>query len=108
VVLPDLQKRRKEVVRVFSRVMGSAKPFNISIGIPLDQYPIVALALLASRFLQRDNPFRARRAGSSARPSSRRRQRARRAHEARGAAARQLGATVSLPKLIAFLDKSLV
>jgi ATP-dependent helicase/nuclease subunit B len=55
VVVPDLQQRRKEVVRVFSRVMqpgcqlpGAAKaamPFNVSIGIPLSQYPLVALAL---------------------------------------------------------------
>jgi probable DNA repair protein len=55
VVVPDLQKRRSEVVRVFSRVMqpghnlpGAAKtpmPFNISLGKPLHAYPLVAAAL---------------------------------------------------------------
>ena len=59
VVVPDLQKRRSEVVRVFSRVMqpgrhvvpaqaGTPLPFNVSLGKPLSSYPLVdgALALL--------------------------------------------------------------
>jgi len=58
VVVPDLQKRRAEVVRVFSRVMqpgcnlpGAARtpmPFNVSLGKPLSAFPLVdcALALL--------------------------------------------------------------
>ena len=55
VVVPDLQKRRSEVVRVFSRVMqpgynlpGSPKtpmPFNVSLGKPLHSYPLVGAAL---------------------------------------------------------------
>ena len=61
VVVPDLEARRKEVVRVFSRMLdpgwnvpgarsaGSAVPlFNLSLGEPLSAWPVVdaALALL--------------------------------------------------------------
>jgi ATP-dependent helicase/nuclease subunit B len=55
VVVPDLRKRRREVARIFSRVMqpgynlpGAAKapmPFNISLGLPLESYPLVGAAL---------------------------------------------------------------
>jgi len=55
VVVPDLGKRRAEVVRVFSRVMqpgynlpGAANtpmPFNVSVGKPLHSYPLVGAAL---------------------------------------------------------------
>lgn len=55
VVVPDLRKRRREVARSFSRVMqpgynvpGSAKtplPFNVSLGLPLDGYPLAGAAL---------------------------------------------------------------
>jgi ATP-dependent helicase/nuclease subunit B len=45
VVVPDLGKRRQEVVRVFSRVMQSALPFNVSLGRPLATYPLVDAAL---------------------------------------------------------------
>ena len=55
VVVPELQAKRKEVVRVFSRVMHpafnlpgeqrKALPFNVSLGMPLLQYPVVALAM---------------------------------------------------------------
>jgi probable DNA repair protein len=60
VVVPDLAKRRKEVVRVFSRVMQpgynlpatcsvaapkSAMPFNVSLGAPLTGVPLVHAAL---------------------------------------------------------------
>src|SRR5258706_5535988 len=58
VVVPGLGQRRAEVVRVFSRVMGGAKPFNISIGIPLERYPVVALALLILRFSQEQLTFK--------------------------------------------------
>ena len=59
VVVPDLERRRQEVARIFSRMMepgwnlpGAAVrplPFNISIGVPLAAYPIAhaALGLLA-------------------------------------------------------------
>jgi len=45
VVIPGLEQRRREVARVFTRVMGSTSPFNISIGEPLSGYPLVAFAL---------------------------------------------------------------
>src|SRR5437763_67164 len=62
VVIPSLQEDRKEVARVFSRVMrpGGEKagmPFNISIGIPLERYPVVALALSVLRVSQEEIPF---------------------------------------------------
>ncbi|HEU4924235.1 MAG TPA: PD-(D/E)XK nuclease family protein, partial [Burkholderiales bacterium] len=56
VVVPDLGRRRSEVVRVFSRVMqpgynlpGAARtpmPFNVSLGKPLALYPLVDAALM--------------------------------------------------------------
>src|SRR5256885_1561655 len=62
VVVPSLQEDRKEVARVFSRVMRpggekAAMPFNISIGIPLERYPVVALALSVLRVSQEEIPF---------------------------------------------------
>src|SRR4051794_18457122 len=45
VVVPDLGQRRAEVARVFARTMGTAAPFNISIGRPLKTYPLVHAAL---------------------------------------------------------------
>ncbi len=55
IVVPDLQLRRREVARVFTRVMQpgrnlpgapqGALPFNISIGEPLSGYPLVHAAL---------------------------------------------------------------
>jgi probable DNA repair protein len=62
VVVPSLQEDRKEVARVFSRVMRpagekAAMPFDISIGIPLERYPLVALALSVLRVSQEEIPF---------------------------------------------------
>ncbi len=55
VVIPDLAKRRREVVRVFSRFMqpgcnlpGASRepmPFNVSLGAPLSDAPVVHAAL---------------------------------------------------------------
>jgi probable DNA repair protein len=45
VVVPDLEQRRREVARVFARVMGSGAPFNLSAGEPLSSYPMVSFAL---------------------------------------------------------------
>jgi probable DNA repair protein len=55
VVVPDLQLRRKEVARVFSDVLrpgwnlpgvqAQAMPFDISIGVALVDFPLVAVAL---------------------------------------------------------------
>ena len=66
VVVPDLAKRRKEVVRVFSRTMDPAcklpgaqrrsMPFNVSMGEPLADYPLVhcALSLIELSFRELD------------------------------------------------------
>jgi ATP-dependent helicase/nuclease subunit B len=59
VVVPDLKGRRKEVVRVFARVMGTSKPVNVSLGMPLSQYPLVAQALHLIRFSHEELPFEA-------------------------------------------------
>jgi len=68
VVVPQLAQRRREVVRVFSRVMrpgyplpGAAKtplPFNVSLGEPLANYPLAdaALTLLEFSFQPIDFP----------------------------------------------------
>src|SRR5262245_16955333 len=107
VVVPSLQEKRKEVVRVFSRVMGDVKPFDISIGIPLVQYPIVALALTVIRFSEEQLPFdevsrvvRSPFIGGAETELAPRMRLETRLRD-------KLGATVALPKLIALLDKKL-
>ncbi|HEX7954182.1 MAG TPA: PD-(D/E)XK nuclease family protein, partial [Burkholderiales bacterium] len=55
VVVPELGQRRREVARVFTRIMDPARhlpgagrrtlPFNISLGVPLTDYPLVNAAL---------------------------------------------------------------
>src|SRR5438105_3729061 len=55
VVVPELGRRREEVVRVFSRVMqpgcnlpghkSAPMPFNVSLGRPLCAYPLISAAL---------------------------------------------------------------
>jgi probable DNA repair protein len=50
VVVPDLGLRRRQVARVFRRVMGSPLPFELSIGEPLARYPIVEFALSLLEF----------------------------------------------------------
>ena len=57
VVVPDLKLRRREVARVFARVMGSPLPFELSIGEPLADYPVVAFALSLLEFAGREIPF---------------------------------------------------
>ena len=59
VVVPDLQRRRSEAARIFSRTLQpgynlpsakpAAAPFNVSLGLPLAAWPLVdaALSLLA-------------------------------------------------------------
>ena len=106
VVVPSLEEKRKEVVRVFSRAMhpGGEKgvmPFNVSIGIPLVQYPVVALALSVLRISQEEVPFEeASRivrspfiCGGESELGARMRLEAR--------LREKLGASVALPKLIA-------
>src|SRR5205823_4085616 len=114
VVVPRLETRRKEVVRVFSRVMrpghhlpGAQKaplPFNVSLGEPLSSYALVdaALGLLelsfhsveferASKLLR--SPFLAGAESEMARRAT---------LDVR--LRRKLEATVALPKLIAFAE----
>jgi len=114
VVVPELAQRRKEVLRVFSRVMqpgfnlpGAApapQPFNVSLGVPLADYALVDAALRliqlsfqeiafaqASRLLR--SPFLG---GAEAEGARRARLDAR--------LRATLGAGVSLPKLIASIE----
>ncbi|HET7763484.1 MAG TPA: PD-(D/E)XK nuclease family protein [Burkholderiales bacterium] len=109
VVVPDLHERRAEAARVFSRVMGGgAKPFDLSIGIPLAEYPVVALALSLIRFSQEQLPFEE--AGRIVRSpfigGAETELAARMRLDAR--LREKLEATVSLPKLIALLDRKFV
>ena len=111
VVVPDLAQRRTEVVRAFSRVMepgyqlpGAAKralPFNVSLGRPLAEYPLVdaALALieLSVRELEFARASRLVRSPFLGGADSEMTRRARLDATLR----KTLGATVSLPKLVA-------
>src|SRR5712691_3383452 len=114
VVVPRLETRRKEVVRVFSRVMrpgyhlpGAEKaplPFNVSLGEPLSNYPLVDMALLLLEFSSGVIPFeRASRLIRSPFLAGAESDMARRATlDVR--LRRNLEATVALPKLIAFAE----
>ncbi len=67
VVFPELEKRRKEVARVFARVMhpghnlpGAERkplPFNISFGAPLADYPLVRAAVSLLELAAGEIPF---------------------------------------------------
>jgi len=57
VVVPDLKLRRREVARVFGRVMGSPLPFELSAGEPLSDYPLVSFALDVIALSQGEMPF---------------------------------------------------
>ena len=110
VVVPDLGQRRKEVVRVFSRMMQPAwnlpgagrtpMPFNVSLGAPLADFPLVAFALSLLELSFRDLDFatvsRLVRSPFLGGAESELTQRARLDADLR----ETLGATVSLPKLI--------
>jgi ATP-dependent helicase/nuclease subunit B len=118
IVVPDLQQRRNEVVRVFSRVLqpgfnlpGAAKapmPFNVSLGLPLARYPVVALALNLLRFSQESIPFEdaSRLIRSPFLGGAELELAARAKLDVR--LRRKLEATVSLPKLIGLLDESVL
>ncbi|MGH9575811.1 MAG: hypothetical protein ACRD3R_00120, partial [Terriglobales bacterium] len=67
VVVPELGQRRKEVARVFARVMHpaynlpgaekTALPFNISLGAPLADYPLARAALSILELASGEIPF---------------------------------------------------
>ena len=67
VVVPELGQRRREVARVFARVMHpagnlpgaeqKALPFNISLGAPLADYPLVRAALAILELTSGEIPF---------------------------------------------------
>ena len=114
VVVPDLQLRRKQVVRVFSRVMrpdynlpGIARvplPFNVSLGEPLAQVPLVGCALALLDFSLRETEFeivsRLIRSPFLGGADSEMAARARLDARLR----RKAGATLTLPKLIAMVE----
>jgi probable DNA repair protein len=116
VVVPDLQLRRKQVVRVFSRTLrpdynlpgaaGAATPFNVSLGEPLAQAPVVAgaLALLdfSLREAQYENVSRLLRSPFLGGAEGEMAARARLDASLR----RKSGSALSLPKLISLVDGS--
>jgi probable DNA repair protein len=116
VVVPDLEERRPEVIRVFSRVMQpgfnlpaaaqEAMPFNVSIGIPLARYPVIALAFSILELSQKEIPFgqASRLARSPFIRGAQKELEARAQLDAR--LRRKLRASVSLPKLIANADRA--
>jgi probable DNA repair protein len=67
IVVPALGQRRREVVRVFSRTLQPAHnlprserkalPFNVSLGAPLDGYPLVRAALSVLELASGEIPF---------------------------------------------------
>jgi len=67
VVVPELGQRRKQVARVFARVMQPARnlpgaeqkalPFNISLGAPLADYPLARAALSILELASGEIPF---------------------------------------------------
>src|SRR5258705_1755203 len=113
VVIPSLREKRKEVVRVFSRVMRpggekTAMPFNVSLGAPLREFPMVNAALTVLHFSQEEIAFEeaSRIVRSPFIGGAESELGARMKLEAR--LRDKLGATVALPKLIAFLEKKTV
>src|SRR5438552_2434659 len=114
VVVPRLETRRKEVVRVFSRVLrpghhlpGAQKaplPFNVSLGEPLSNYALVdaALGLLELSFhsVEFERTSKLLRSPFLAGAESEMARRATLDVRLR----RKLEATVALPKLIAFAE----
>src|SRR5712691_4885039 len=114
VVVHQLETRRKEVVRVFSRVMqpgyhlpGAEKtplPFNVSLGEPLSNYPLVdaALTLLEVSFHPIDFPSASRLIRSPFLAGAETEMARRATLDVR--LRRNLEATVGLAKLIAFTE----
>ena len=111
VVIPELEQRRREVARVFTRVfghvMGSAAPFNISLGEPLSGYPLVGFALSLLELSFSEKPFEdvSRILRSPFLGGAETGMAARALLDAR--LRRDAPATLSLPKLIGFLEGDL-
>jgi ATP-dependent helicase/nuclease subunit B len=105
VVIPQLEQRRREVARAFAREMGSAAPFNISIGEPLSGYPVVSFALGLIEFSCAEKPFEevSRLIRSPFLGGAEAERSARALLDAR--LRREVPATVSLPRLIGILDE---
>ncbi|HET8547702.1 MAG TPA: PD-(D/E)XK nuclease family protein [Bryobacteraceae bacterium] len=59
VVVPELSRLRARVEHVFTDVLGSTALFNISLGRPLAEYPIIAAALRAVSLAAEEIPIRA-------------------------------------------------
>ena len=67
IVVPELGQRRKEVVRVFARILNPSHnlpgeerkilPFNVSIGAPLGDYPLARAALSILELAAGEIPF---------------------------------------------------
>jgi probable DNA repair protein len=116
VVVPDLARRRKEVMRVFSRVMKpgynlpgaqkTALPFNLSLGAPLADFALVDCALVLIRLSEQPLSFaeasRLIRAPFLGGAEAEMTQRARLDAQLR----RELEASVSLPRLIAAVERA--
>ena len=117
VVVPDLGRRRKEVARVFSRIMrpgfnlpgaaAAAMPFNLSLGEPLADLALISTALDLLEFSGRPVAFahasRLVRSPFLGGADSEMSARARLDAKLR----RNLDATVTLPKLIAVTEGKL-
>jgi len=105
IVVPELAQRRREVARVFGRVMGSTAPFELSIGEPLSDYPLVAFALSVLQFSQGEKSYEdASRSLQSPFLGGAQAEMAARAQlDAR--LRREAGAEISLPKLIGLIDE---
>ena len=52
IVAPDLTGMRAELERVFRETLGSAAPLHVSLGLPLEEHPIVSAAFLLLDFAQ--------------------------------------------------------
>ena len=116
VVVPDLQKRRSEVVRVFSRTLQPGynvpsekrepMPFNVSLGLPLSAYPLVgaALSLIALAHGEVDFPVASQLVRSPFLGGAEREVSRRATLDAR--LRRAADATLGLPKLVSLLEKS--
>jgi probable DNA repair protein len=57
VVVPDLDKRLRQVTRTFAQVLGVRRAFDVSLGEPLSAFPIVSSALSLLEIAFHEAPF---------------------------------------------------